>query len=215
MSWIGHSMRIGVLGGTFDPIHNGHLEIARQAIREVALDFVLFIPTGRPWMKAGLNITASKHRLAMVRLAIQRKPKFRESTIEVDRNGLTYTIDTLISLKEQYGEQSSLFFILGMDSLETFPRWKQPDEILNLCTLVAALRPDQESLERARIVEIGVNAREKIITLNNKKVKVSGENIREMLLRGKSIKGMVPSEVEEYIEENHIYGEAHLGYRKE
>ena len=114
-------MRIGILGGTFDPVHIGHLIIAEEALSRLALDQVLFIPAGQPWLKADQALSTAEHRLKMVQLAIASNPRLGVSRIEVDRSGPTYTVDTLERLREDLGEDVQLYFILGLDALEQFP----------------------------------------------------------------------------------------------
>ena len=137
------SSRIGILGGTFDPIHCGHLAIARAALERLGLDRVVFIPAGRPWLKtaAERRITDSAHRLAMVELAVVRIPDFTISTIDIDRPGPTYTIDTLVELLRQADGDTELYLILGMDSVRELRRWRQPERIFDLATVVAVSRP--------------------------------------------------------------------------
>ena len=122
-------LRIGILGGTFDPIHLGHLAIAEDALDRLGLDRVIMIPAGRPWLKSGQTVTAADHRLAMVRLAIEGRPGLEVSTIEVDRPGPTYTVDTLVELREELGSQVELYLILGMDSVRELRRWRDPERL--------------------------------------------------------------------------------------
>ena len=119
-------MRIGVLGGTFDPIHLAHLIIAEEARVSLQLEEVVFVPAGEPWMKAGQPLSPAHHRFNMVRLAVSSNPFFRVSPIEIDRPGPTYTVDTLRSLVDEYEPGVELFFILGADAFSGFRRWKDP-----------------------------------------------------------------------------------------
>ncbi len=125
-------MNIGVLGGTFDPIHLGHLIIAEQARLKLDLDKVLFVPAGQPWLKSDRDITPARHRVEMVRLAIEGKPYFELCTLEVERPGPSYSVDTLTTLSRQM-EGHSIFFLLGWDSLAELPRWKEPERLVRLC----------------------------------------------------------------------------------
>ncbi len=143
-------MRVGILGGTFDPVHVGHLIIAEEALSQLALDQVLFIPTGQPWLKADQPLSAAEHRLKMVELAIASNPRMAVSQIEVDRSGPTYTVDTLEQLKIDLGEDVQLYFILGLDALEQFHRWKRPERIIELCNLAIASRP---GFQNSRILD--------------------------------------------------------------
>ena len=133
--------RIGILGGTFDPIHDGHLLIAESARACLGLDKVIFIPAGRPWLKADRAVTDAAHRLAMVELAIADKPYFEVSDIEIERPGPTYTVDTLAELRRRLGSRAELYLILGMDSMRDLSRWHRPERIFEMCVLVAVSRP--------------------------------------------------------------------------
>ena len=200
-------MRIGILGGTFDPVHIGHLVLAEEALSKLKLDQILFIPTGKPWLKESLEITDGFHRLEMVKIATKSNPRFVASSIEIDRSGPTYTIDTLRYLKDKLGTETSIYFILGLDTLANFHRWNRPEEILDLCEFVVSNRPGfgntkilDEQLERFE--SIG-----SITTLLNiPMLDISGTNLREMIRQGLSIKYRVPDGVEEYIYSNGLYG---------
>ena len=126
----GSIMRIGILGGTFDPVHLGHLLIAEESRIGLQLDQVLFVPAGRPWLKEGQPLAEASHRVRMVELAIASNPHFRVRLNEVDRPGLTYTVDTLEELRSEVPDGAELYFILGLDAFESFHRWKEPDRIL-------------------------------------------------------------------------------------
>ena len=136
------ALSIGILGGTFDPIHLGHLAIAEAVLDELVLDRVILIPAGRPWLKSDKTVTAACHRLAMVRLAIRDRLGLEVSTIEVDRPGPTYTVDTLAELRQDLGDAAELYFILGMDSVRELRRWYEPERLFEMCTVVAVSRPD-------------------------------------------------------------------------
>ena len=200
-------MRIGILGGTFDPVHIGHLVLAEEALSKLKLDQIWFIPTGKPWLKESLEITDGFNRLEMVKIATKSNPRFVASSIEIDRSGPTYTIDTLRYLKDKLGTETSIYFILGLDTLANFHRWNQPEEILDLCEFVVSNRPGfgntkilDEQLERFE--SIG-----SITTLLNiPMLDISGTNLREMIRQGLSIKYRVPDGVEEYIYFNGLYG---------
>ena len=140
-------MRRGILGGTFDPIHTGHLILAQEVLWRLGLDEVWFIPTGLPWMKRGEPITAREHRQAMVELAIAGNPAFQLSTIEMDRPGETYTVDTLDALRAGPMAGDELLFIMGADTLHTMAQWKEPKRILEQVRLVVALRPGHGTVE--------------------------------------------------------------------
>ena len=128
------------MGGTFDPIHTGHLLAADEALVRLKLDQVLFVPAGRPWMKEGAEITPACHRMNMTVLAAASNPRFSVSSIEVDRDGLTYTVETLEELNRE-DPSRELFLIVGADSAAQMDRWKEPERIRELCTVVAVPRP--------------------------------------------------------------------------
>ena len=145
---------IGVLGGTFDPVHKGHLVIVGEVRDRLKLNKVLFIPAGEPCFKAATQVTPAEHRLKMVNLAIESEPDFVASDIEIKRSGLSYTVDTIGELKKNLGKGSELYFILGWDNLSDLPHWHQPLKLVSLCRLVAVPRvgcpvPDLEKLEEA------------------------------------------------------------------
>jgi nicotinate-nucleotide adenylyltransferase len=198
-------MNIGILGGTFDPVHIGHLAAADEAMSQLGLVEVLFVPTGRPWLKADTKILPSKHRLRMLQLAIADKPRFRLSTIEIEREGPTYTVDTITKLKKQFGTEAELFFIVGWDKLIELSEWHQPERLIRMCRLIAIPRvgyqvPDLESMEAAIP---GLSRR--VILLDKPEIDVSASMIREWVCQGLSISGLVPEAVERYIKEQGLY----------
>lgn len=198
-------MDIGVLGGTFDPIHIGHLVIAEEARLRLGLSQVVFVPAGQPWLKQDSNISPGEHRLEMIRLAIAPNAFFRASTVDLERPGPSYTVDTLAALKRELGQEANLYFILGLDALAGLPTWKEPQKIVELCHLVAARRPeamdlDLESLERS---VPGISSR--VIILDNPLIDISSSDIRHRVAEGKSIHEMVPEAVERYIRERRLY----------
>ena len=200
-------MNIGVLGGTFDPIHIGHLVVADEVTTRLSLDEVLFMPAGQPWLKVSNTISAAGHRLQMVRLAIAGNPHFSLSTLEVERAGPTYTVDTIKELREKYGTDNELFFILGWDNLEDLPRWHQPELLISMCRLVAVPRvgypvPDLDSLE-----EVIPGLSQRVIMLDKPEIDISASVIRERVSQGLSISHLVPEEVEKYIKEHGLYRE--------
>ena len=198
-------MKIGVLGGTFDPIHNGHLAVAEEVRKRLNLDRVLFVPTGHPWMKIGREISSAEHRVGMMRLAIADKPYYSLSTIEIEREGPSYTFDTLAELWARLEAGDELYFIVGWDSLAELPQWKEAARIIRLCKLVAVPRPgyphpDLELLE-ASIPGLS----ERVIILDKPEVDISASEIRERVAKGLSISGLVTEAVERYIREEGLY----------
>ena len=199
-------MKLGVLGGTFDPIHLGHMAAAEAARDALSLDRILFIPAGDPWLKAGTAITDGAHRLAMVRAAIAGHDACEASIVELDRAGPTYTEDTLEELQEAYGPEAELHFILGADALRDLERWHAPAEVLARCTLVVMGRPAQGGLELDVLDRIlpGASARALAVDLD---VEVSATEIRRRAAAGESLAGLVPVGVERYIVEHGLYKE--------
>ncbi len=198
-------MNIGVLGGTFDPVHIGHLVVADEVTARLGLAEVLFVPAGQPWLKGETSILAAEHRIQMVRLAIADKPNFRLSTMEIERAGPTYTVDTIKELRKELGAEKELLFILGWDNLLELPRWHQPELLISMCRLVAVPRvgcpiPDLSSLE---IAIPGLSQR--VIMLDKPEIDISASVIRKRVAQGLSISHLVPEAVERYIKEQGLY----------
>ena len=204
-------MNIGVLGGTFDPIHIGHLIVAEEARIRLGFNEVLFVPAGQPWLKLNHSITPAIHRVAMVRRAIAANPHFRLCTREVERPGLSYTVDTMTMLQEQLGSEASLFFILGRDTLAELPLWKEPKKLLQLCRLIVAPRSVLSAVEGSgssdlEHLETSIpGLMDKVIQLEMPVIGISSSEIRQRIAQGLSIRYLVPEGVEEYITEQKIY----------
>ncbi len=198
-------MKVGVIGGTFDPIHNGHLAIAEEARARLGLTQVLFVPAGVPWLKGDRPVSAAEHRREMVRLATGGRPYFRLSAVDIDRPGLTYTVETIADLQSRLGAGAELFFILGWGSLSELPRWREPGRLIKMCRLVAVPRPgypppDLASLEAAIP---GISPRVEI--LDKPEVDISATEIRRRVGQGLSIHDLVPEDVEGYIRQHRLY----------
>lgn len=198
-------MRIGILGGTFDPIHLGHLLIAEESRESLGLDRVLFVPAGRPWLKEGQPLTGAFHRVKMVELAIASNPHFELRRNEVDRAGLSYTVDTLQELRAEGEADTDFFFILGVDALASFPRWKEPERILDLCRLVVASRPGYGEEELRTIMSRLDSREDRICLLPVHNVDFNATEIRRRAAAGRSFKYQVPEAVEAYIWEQGLY----------
>ena len=196
-------MNIGILGGTFDPIHMGHLVVAEEARTKLGLREVLFVPAGQPWLKQDRNITPAVHRIEMVRLAIADNPHFKLSTLEVEHPGPSYTVDTLTVLQKQLGNEASLFFVLGRDTLAELPLWKEPRKVVQLCRLVVPPRLGSKDLKHLEEAIPGLLNR--VIQLDMPVIGVSSSEIRQRLAQGLTIRYLVPLEVEKYITEHRIY----------
>ena len=200
-------MRLGVLGGTFDPPHVGHLLLAEEARLALGLGQVLFTPAGGPWRKAGQELSPREDRLAMVRLAVADNPHFAVSALEIEREGPSYTVETLTELRDQFGRETELFFIMGADSLADFPHWHEPQRILELARLAVAERPEPEdvALEEGLADDLARAMRERVIWLRMPLVAISASVVRERVRRGLSIRRWVPPAVEEYIRQHGLY----------
>jgi nicotinate-nucleotide adenylyltransferase len=199
-------VKLGILGGTFDPPHLAHLALAEEARSLLGLDRVLFVPAGDPWRKAGQEITPAEHRLAMVHLAVADKPHFEVCTLEIEREGPSYTVDTLAELADQYGPEAELYLILGEDALHDMPNWKEPERIVALARLVVARRP---SLPEPPVPpESAIHGlAERLIPLDMPPIDISATALRERARQGLSLRGLVPAGVAEYIEQHGLYRE--------
>jgi nicotinate-nucleotide adenylyltransferase len=198
-------MNIAVLGGTFDPVHSGHLVVAGVVLERLAPAEVVFVPARQPWLKAYRRISPVADRLEMVRLAIGGNPHYRLSTAETERPGPTYTVDTIRELASRISPQDELFFILGWDNLLDLSRWHQPAELISLCKLVAVPRigfrvPDAATLER---LLPGLSQR--VVLLDKPEIDISASVIRERVRLGLPISHLVPPGVEAYIKEHKLY----------
>lgn len=196
--------RIGVIGGTFDPIHYGHLAAAEEARVRVNLEKVLFVVALNPPHKLGEDVTPVEHRLAMVRLGIASNLHFQISRVDVDRPGPSYTVDTVSLLQEQWGSEAELFFVMGLDSLVEVPTWHQPERLIELCRLVAVSRPGFEvDMEQLEDSVPGISSRVEIIDMPE--VEISSSDLQRRVHEGLPIKYQVPEEVESYISKFRLY----------
>ncbi len=198
-------MKIGVLGGTFDPIHNGHIVVAEEARARLDLAEVLFVPAGQPWLKEDSPILVAEHRVQMIRLAIAEQPYFKLSTMEIDRAGPSYTVDTITELQAQISAGDELFFILGWDSLAQLPQWKEPSRLIKACRLVAVPRPGY-SLPDLKFMEPKVpGLSQRVILMDKPEIDISAVAIRDRIAKGLSISHLVPEPVERYIRQHGLY----------
>jgi nicotinate-nucleotide adenylyltransferase len=194
--------RLGVLGGTFDPVHIGHLLLAEASREGADLDRVVFVPAGFQWRKAGREITPGGQRCEMVRLAIEDNSAFSLSTLEIEREGPSYSEVTLAALAAE-NPGAELFFILGADALADLPNWHAPQRILDLATLVVASRPGEDG-SAAPLAALG-DLQPRIVWINMPAMAVSATAIRDRVRAGRSIRYLVPDSVREYIDENGLY----------
>ncbi|OPZ62860.1 MAG: Nicotinate-nucleotide adenylyltransferase [Firmicutes bacterium ADurb.Bin506] len=196
--------RIGIMGGTFDPIHYGHLVTAEQARFTFGLDRVVFVPTGRPPHKQEKDVSEAEHRLTMTRLATQSNVHFGVSSIEVDRPGPTYAIDTVREFKQLYPPGTELLFITGADAVLQMTGWKDYDVLMQLCEFVAATRPGYV-LEHERIAQMfGPNA-SKINFFEVPALAISSTDIRARVRSGRPVRYLLPDVVIDYIFASKLY----------
>jgi nicotinate-nucleotide adenylyltransferase len=193
--------RLGVMGGTFDPVHHGHLLTAEEAAVQFRLDEVVFVPTGRPWMKEHVEVSAPEHRYLMTVIATASNPRFSVSRLEVDRDGPTYTVDTLRELKLERGDVD-LFFVTGADAMLEILEWKDPEEVLELAHFIAATRPGYD-LTR---FEAGTAIKHpNVSVMNIPALAISSTDIRQRVREGRPIRYLVPEGVESYIAKAGLY----------
>jgi nicotinate-nucleotide adenylyltransferase len=194
--------RLGVMGGTFDPIHYGHLVTAEEALHQFDLDEVLFVPTGQPWMKEHEKVSPSEDRYLMTVIATASNPRFRVSRMEVDRHGPTYAVDTLRGLQSDLGDDASLFFITGADAIVEIFQWKEPQELFDLAHFIAATRPgyDIASFEaHAETHHPGITV------MNIPALAISSTDVRARVAEGRPIRYLVPEGVNSYVQKAGLY----------
>lgn len=197
-------MKIGIMGGTFNPIHNGHIALAQKAYDDLKLDKVLFMPSGTSYLKQ--NVLPAAHRVEMVKRAISKYTHFELSLIEVNRAGNTYTYETLQQLKKD-NPQTEYFFIIGADSLLYMEHWKEPEIIFSLATIACTVRDDADmnviKAKGKELEEKGAN----IVYLDMPVIPISSTQIRELAKNHKSVTDLVSAEVVAYMQEEHLYEE--------
>ena len=198
-------MRLGVLGGTFDPVHFGHLAMAEEARLQLKLDRVLFLPAGQPWLKEAQSLSDAQHRVEMVRLAIASNPYFEVFLTEIERTGPTYTVDTIEGLQRQGKADSRLFFILGADAMELFHRWKDPERLLELCDWIVVERAGHAGFDLATFLTRYPGATGRVSLIAMPTMGVSGTEIRRRAAEGLSLRYQVPDAVAAYIEDRGLY----------
>lgn len=198
--------RIGIMGGTFNPIHKGHLALAKAAMEEFVLNKVIFIPSAMPPHKDLKEVIDKEHRFQMVKLAIKGISEFSISRIELDRKGISYAVDTFNELRKKYGKRAKLFYIMGLDSINEILEWKKPLEIFKLSEFIVGTRPGTRVRTFRRLVKFPPLQKEvDKIHLIELKQNISSSDIRERLRSGKSVVGLFPREVEIYIKKHGLY----------
>jgi len=196
-------MRIGLYGGSFNPIHTGHLLIAEFIKDEFLLDEIWFIPSATPPHKKQDKMLAADIRYELVSLAIRENPDFKVSDLEIRRGGVSYTADTLQQIVEQNHHEDELFWFVGMDNLIDFPNWYRPDKILELCGLIAVQR------KGFSIDQVESSLRNRVLFSHAPLIEISSSSIRERINKGLSIRYFVPDSVREFIELHHLYLSKH------
>ncbi|WP_029088793.1 nicotinate-nucleotide adenylyltransferase [Brevibacterium album] len=190
--------RVGVMGGTFDPVHHGHLVAASEAAATFDLDEVVFVPTGRPWQKSDRQVTAPEHRYLMTVIATASNPRFTVSRVDIDRPGQTYTIDTLMDLRGVYGEDTDLYFITGADALEQILSWKDADVLFSLAHFVGVSRPGHDlsgdGLPEGNLSLLQIPA-----------LAISSTDCRRRAHSGLPVWYLVPDGVVQYIAKHNLY----------
>jgi len=201
-------MRIGVLGGSFNPVHNGHLILAEQMREHFGLAKVLFVPARRPPHKQSEGLAPAADRLRMVQLAIEGNAALDASDIELRRHGLSYTIDTIRELQQQYGPEAELHFIIGCDTVRELPTWHRVGELMRMCKFVVGLRPGHAAAVHEHLA--GILPERELAALEQRTasirlIEISSTDIRHRCRSGKSIRYLVPAAVEDYIRTRGLY----------
>ena len=197
--------KFAIMGGTFDPIHYGHLVTAETVCRELGLEKVLLIPSGRPPHKQNINLSDNEHRYLMTAIAAEDNPDFVVSRMEIDRPGMTYTVDTLRALRRICPKRCEIYFITGADAALQISTWKTPEELPKLCKIVVVTRPGYDrdkvtaELERAGI------APESVVFMDVPALDISSTDIRNRISIGRSVRYLLPPNVEKYIQKNSLY----------
>jgi len=202
------SGRIGILGGTFDPIHLGHLAAAEEAREALALEAVLFVPAGIPPHKPGRPISAAAHRFAMVEAAVATNPAFRASRVEIDRIGPSYAADTVEFLADGMraaGREPDLWWILSAEAFAGLPSWRDPERLLAACRMAVVPRPGARPPARAWVDERFPGLGDRVVVLGGPVLDISSTLIRDRVAAGRSIRYLVPDAVAAYVEEHRLY----------
>ena len=203
--------RLGIMGGTFDPIHHGHLVAAEQAFDDLSLDLVVFMPAGRPAFKQDKGVTSAEDRYAMTLLATADNPHFVVSRFEIDREGVTYTADTLRLLRELYPANVEFYFITGADAITEIVTWRDAGDIARLAHLVAATRPGYD-LDRAWDTIAASEFDFDVTYLSVPALAISSSYLRERVQAGQSLRYLTPNSVTGYLHKHALYGAARVRY---
>lgn len=196
-------MRIGILGGTFDPPHIGHLVLADCALESLRLDHLLFVPAGDPPHKRSATRLPAAHRAAMLEQALTLDTRFRLSWVDLDRPGPHYAVDTVQLLSEEY-PGASFYFVMGSDSLRDLPTWHQPQKLIGLCHFAVMRRPTAQ-VSPAMHAAVLPGLAERVVMIDAPQIEISSTEIVERLRTGKTVRFLVPQPVLDYIQSHHIY----------
>jgi nicotinate-nucleotide adenylyltransferase len=201
------AQKIGILGGTFDPVHYGHLAIAEEARARIPLDIVLLVPARVQPLRQEAAVSKPEHRAAMLERALIGNPALSLSRIEFERAGPSFTVETMALFRERYPRDSEFFFILGMDALAELPNWKDPERLLTLCRLIAMQRPGCDFDPRNIFLLLPL-LRDRLIVLDGPRLGISGTDLRRRVRLGLPIRYQVPDAVAEYIRSHRLYLES-------
>ncbi len=202
--------KTGIFGGSFNPVHTGHLILAELAAEDACLDEVLFIPAGTPPHKSLHKLAAAEHRWAMLKMAVENNPGFTVSDVEMTRKGPSYTYNTVEKLKKNYGEEAKLFLLLGADSVRDIHKWHRAGELIDSIEIIGLGRPDvdtgkMESNEKLFGVRKAQKLRRSFLELPQ--IDIAASDIRYRVRNGKTIRYLVPENVREYIKRNGLYSD--------
>jgi len=213
-------MQIGIFGGTFNPIHQGHLIAAEEVREQFALDRILFVPSARPPHKPRPDLISAEHRLAMTRLAVEGNPAFAVSTVELERRGPSYSVETVEALGRTWGPAARFFFVLGIDAFCEIDTWHRPERLLALCDFLVLSRPGRDLAEAREVLSRHFSLEwppdapaaplphgRRLHLARVPAVEISSSEIRRRLALGRSVKYLLPEAVESYILSHHLYSE--------
>jgi nicotinate-nucleotide adenylyltransferase len=206
---MGGASVVGVMGGTFDPIHLGHLVAAEEARLRFGLERVVFMPAGEPPHKRDYEVTPAEHRYAMVALAVAGNPHFEASRLEIERPGPSYTVDTMRFFREQLGPRAGLYFITGADAMLEVLTWHQPEEIARLCEFIAVARPGYDTARLAGALRPEMWQRVRVLDIPG--VAVSSSDLRARAARDEALRYLTPPAVAHYIAVHHLYAGREAG----
>jgi nicotinate-nucleotide adenylyltransferase len=198
-------LKIAVLGGTFDPVHLGHLAVAAEAFSWLKLSRLIFMPAGRPYFKNLASISAAKDRLNMLKLAIAGQPNYQISLIEIEREGPSYAVDSMARIKAGLNFEDELYFIMGWDSLLSLPQWYEASRLIEICRIVAAPRPGYPRPDVDQIEKDLPGLGQRCIVMERPLIDISSTAIRQRVAEGLPFDDMVPAAVAEYIRQEGLY----------